>query len=100
MPVTHGAAMRFRVCGLTLNELFAYRVPLQAVVKDCRLGMLNYALMIGIFVYATWSPMEQFWGLLSYPEQVGVSRYSIGMYREQVVLFDMAKYVFCMFQAS
>ncbi|CAK9046826.1 unnamed protein product [Durusdinium trenchii] len=43
--------MRFRVCGLTLNELFAYRVPLQAVVKDCRLGMLNYALMIGIFVY-------------------------------------------------
>ncbi|CAK9047132.1 unnamed protein product [Durusdinium trenchii] len=70
VPVTHGAAMRFRVCGLTLNELFAYRVPLQAVVKDCRLGMLNYALMIGIFVYATWSPMEQFWGLLSYPEQV------------------------------
>jgi len=37
--------------GMSMNELLTYNVPLQAVIKDWRLGAMNYLLMLLIVLY-------------------------------------------------
>eukprot|EP00931_Biecheleriopsis_adriatica_P086448 TRINITY_DN61124_c0_g1_i1.p1 TRINITY_DN61124_c0_g1~~TRINITY_DN61124_c0_g1_i1.p1 ORF type:complete len:461 (-),score=96.79 TRINITY_DN61124_c0_g1_i1:33-1415(-) len=57
-----------KICNVDLDETFAYTVPAQTVVKDARLGILQYTFFFLIFLYVVVFQVVMECGYLAKPD--------------------------------